>query len=132
MTFCCISALALSVSSLLMFVMPFEGAAKMIWIAVAYNLYYAVAFPIYNTANSTLVAVSTRDSDKRGVMASFANMAHLAAMGAGSMMFPILVSRVLKEDISRWFLVMLAISIFNALTIYSCPAVLCGAAFRKR
>ena len=50
-----LSALTLSVASVLMFVVPFEGAAKMVWIAVAYNLYYAVAYPIYNTANSTMI-----------------------------------------------------------------------------
>jgi GPH family glycoside/pentoside/hexuronide:cation symporter len=65
-----LSALTMSVASVLMFIMPFEGTAKTIWIAIAYNLYYAVAYPIYNTANSTLIAVSTRDSNKRGALAS--------------------------------------------------------------
>ena len=37
-----LSALTLSASSVLMFIVPFEGAAKLVWIAVAYNLYYAV------------------------------------------------------------------------------------------
>lgn len=35
-----LSALTLSVSSVLMFIVPFEGTAKMVWIAIAYNLYY--------------------------------------------------------------------------------------------
>ncbi len=52
-------ALTLSVASVLMFIVPFEGMAKMVWIAIAYNLYYAVAYPIYNTANSTMIPVST-------------------------------------------------------------------------
>ena len=60
-----LSALTLSVASVLMFVVPFEGTGKMVWIAIAYNLYYSAAYPVYNTANSTLVAVSTRDSDQR-------------------------------------------------------------------
>jgi len=61
-----LSALTLSVASVLMFIVPFEGMAKMVWIAIAYNLYYAVAYPIYNTANSTMIPVSTRDSKQRG------------------------------------------------------------------
>lgn len=93
-------------------------AAKLIWIAVAYNLYYAVAYPIYNTANSTLVPVSTRDSEKRGVLASFTNVAGLGVMGAGSMVFPVLVSFALKENQHLWFLTMLAVAVFSALTIY--------------
>ncbi len=60
-----LSALTLSVASVLMFVVPFEGTARYVWIAIAYNLYYAVAYPIYNTANATMVPVSTRDSEKR-------------------------------------------------------------------
>lgn len=113
-----LSALTLSVSCVLMFIVPFEGIAKMVWIAIAYNLYYAVAYPIYNTANSTLIPVSTRNSQQRGALASFTNIAGLGVMGCGSMIFPILVSNVMKEDQNMWFLVMLGVAIFTALTIF--------------
>ncbi len=113
-----LSALTLSVASVLMFIVPFEGAAKLVWVAIAYNLYYAVAYPIYNTANSTLVPVSTRDSQKRGALASFTNVAGLGVMGFGSMVFPILVSFALKDNQALWFMVMLAVAVFSALTIY--------------
>lgn len=113
-----LSALTLSVASVLMFIVPFEGTAKMVWVAIAYNLFYAVAYPIYNTANSTLIPLSTRDSKQRGVLASFANMAGLAVMGAGSMVFPILVSFALKENRNLWFVAMFAVACFSALTIY--------------
>lgn len=112
-----LSALTLSVSSVLMFIVPFEGTAKMIWVAVAYNLYYAVAYPIYNTANSTLIPVSTRNSQQRGALASFTNVAGLGVMGAGSMVFPMLVSFALKENQHLWFLTMLAVAVFSGLTI---------------
>lgn len=113
-----LSTLTLSIASVLMFVVPFEGSAKLIWIAIAYNLYYAMAYPIYNTANSTLIAVSTRDGNKRSALASLANMATLGVMGVGSMVFPILVSFVLKENVNAWFLTMLAVALFTALTVY--------------
>lgn len=112
-----LSAFTMSVASVLMFIVPFEGKAKMVWIAIAYNLFYAVAYPIYNTANSTLIPLSTRNSKQRGVLASFTNVAGLGVMGAGSMVFPILVSFVLKENRHLWFVAMLAIAIFAALTI---------------
>lgn len=113
-----LSALTLSVASVLMFIVPFEGRLKMVWIAVAYNLFYSVAYPIYNTANSTLVAVSTRNSDQRGQLASFTNIAGLASMGVGSMIFPILVSFALKENKGLWFMAMLAVGVISALTIF--------------
>jgi GPH family glycoside/pentoside/hexuronide:cation symporter len=89
----------------------------MVWIAIAYNLYYAVAYPIYNTANSTLVPVSTRNSQQRGALASFTNVAGLGVMGVGSMVFPILVSFALKENQTLWFVAMLAVAVFTALTV---------------
>ena len=112
-----LSALTLSVASVLMFIVPFEGVAKMVWIAIAYNLYYVVAYPIYNTANSTLVPVSTRNSQQRGALASFTNVAGLGVMGVGSMVFPILVSFALKENQTLWFVAMLAVAVFTALTV---------------
>lgn len=113
-----LSALTLSVASVLMFIVPFEGTAKMVWVAAAYNLFYAVAYPIYNTANSTLIPLSTRNSKQRGALASFTNVAGLGVMGTGSMVFPVLVSFALKENQGLWFIAMLAIAIFSALTIY--------------
>lgn len=116
-----LSALTLSIASVLMFVIPFEGTARYVWIAIAYNLYYAVAYPIYNTANSTMIPVSTRDSGKRSALASMTNVAGLGVMGAGSMVFPILVANVLTYEPAnqvRWLICMAAIAIFSALTMY--------------
>ena len=114
-----LSALTLSAASVLMFIVPFQSpTAKMVWIAIAYNLYYAVAYPIYNTANSTLIPVSTRDSKQRATLASFTNVAGLGVMGVGSMVFPMLVSFALKENQGLWFMTMLAVAIFTALTIF--------------
>ena len=38
-----LSAVTLSTASILMFIVPFEGTMKLVWIAVAYNLFYAAA-----------------------------------------------------------------------------------------
>lgn len=116
-----LSALTLSIASVLMFVIPFKGTARYVWIAIAYNLYYAVAYPIYNTANSTMIPVSIRDSGKRSALASMTNVAGLGVMGAGSMVFPILVANVLTYEPAnqvRWLICMAAIAIFSALTMY--------------
>ena len=113
-----LSALTVSIASVLMFIVPFEGTMKYVWIAIAYNLFYSVAYPIYSTANSVLVPVSTRNSEKRGVLAAAENVAGLGAMGAGSMVFPMLVSFALKEDQHKWLCTMIAIAIFSFLTIY--------------
>ena len=91
--------------------------ARMIWIAVAYNLYYSVAYPIYNTANATMVPVSTRNGQQRSMLASLSNIAGLGVMGTGSMVFPILASNILKNYRSRWLMIMIFVALITALTI---------------
>lgn len=113
-----LSAFTLSSASVLMFVVPFKGTARMVWIAIAYNLYYAFASPIYSTASSIMISVSTRDSRQRGMIASINSMVGLGVMGAVSMVFPMLVSFALKEDLNRWFVTMLGIAVFTGATIY--------------
>ena len=96
-----LSAVLLAVSSVLIFIQPSNDPTfKMAWLVIAYNLYYAVAFPLYNTANSTLTPLSTRNSNQRSVLASFVNMALLGAVGAGSMVFPFLLSILIKPEMS--------------------------------
>lgn len=96
-----LSAVLLEVSSVLIFIQPSDDPTfKMIWLVIAYNLYYAVAFPLYNTANSTLTPLSTRNSNQRSVLASFVNMALLGAVGAGSMVFPFLLGILIKPEMS--------------------------------
>ncbi len=94
-----LSSVLLSAASILMFVMPTESnpVLRMVLTAVSYNLYYAVAYPLYNTANSTLVPLSTRNSKQRGVLASANNVAGLAVMGIGSMVFPVLLGLLVVE-----------------------------------
>ena len=113
-----LSAFTLSSASVLMFVVPFQGRARMIWIAITYNLYYAFASPIYSTASSIMISVSTRDSRQRGMIASINGMVGMGVMGACSMVFPMLVSFALKDDLHRWFLTMLGVAIFTGIMIY--------------
>lgn len=108
-----LSSITLSIACVLMFIVPFENVyVKMVALAVSYNLYYAVAFPIYNTANSTLIPLSTRNSKNRGLLASFTNIAGLAVMGTGSMVFPILVSLFLKTQLS-WTIVFIIVGVIT-------------------
>ncbi len=94
-----LSAVLLGASCIIMFISPSsDPVAKMVITAISYNLYYSVAYPLYNTANSTLIPVSTRSGKQRGLLASATNVAGLAVMGAGSMVFPVIASWVLKTQ----------------------------------
>lgn len=82
----------------LLFLIP-TGAptgVQMAWIAVSYNLYYAVAYPLFYTAHSSMVGLSTRNSSQRGLLATLSNASGVAAVGLGaSILVPILLQSYL-------------------------------------
>ena len=93
------------VAMLALFLVPFPPAAEetaaagsmdgsllaSIFIAVGYNLYYAIAWPIYYTSHSALVNLSTRDSGKRGLLGTAIMAAQLGAAGVSGMFGGLLV-----------------------------------------
>ena len=98
-----LSSVLLAVGCIVLFVAPMGNGTDvpvltMVLTAIAYNVYYAVAYPMYNTANSTLVPVSTRNSSQRSLLASFENFAHIGVMGAGGMVFPIIVGWITVKN----------------------------------
>ena len=93
-----ISVPLLVVAIVTLFVVPKTAspAVQMLWIALSYNLYYAVAYPFYYTAHSSLVALSTRNSNDRGLLATFSNASGVAAVGIGaSILVPMLLQNFL-------------------------------------
>lgn len=84
----------LAAAIILMFMAPTSGSniVQMIFIAITYNLYYAVAYPCYYTAHSSMVSLSTRNANQRGLLATLSNAGMVAAAGVGaSILVPILL-----------------------------------------
>ena len=109
----------LGVACILMFIAP-SGAApltKMILQGISYNIYYAVAYPLYNTSNSTLIPTSTRNSKQRGALASATNMASLGVMGVGSMIFPMVIDWIIKYESSAWTLCFVLVGILSFIIV---------------
>ena len=93
-----LAAPMLIVAIILMFMTPNKGsnAIQMIWIAVSYNLYYALAYPCFYCAHSSMVSLSTRNSESRGLLATLSNAAMVASAGVGaSILVPILLQSFL-------------------------------------
>ena len=119
-----LSSILLGVACIFMFIVPMGNGTDtpiltMVLTAIAYNLYYSVAYPLYNTANSTLVPVSTRNSNQRGLLASFSNFAAVGVMGAGGMVFPWVIDLFLggwqTPNKNAWTIAFLAIGIVTFL-----------------
>ena len=65
---------------------------KMVWIAVSFNLFYSIGYPCYYTAHSSMVALSTRNGNQRGLLATLSNASMIAAAGVGaSILVPVLL-----------------------------------------
>lgn len=125
-----LSAPLVTIAIALLFLTPQNSspAMQMIWIAVSYNLYYAVAYPFFYTAHSSMVALSTRNSNHRGMLATFSNASGVAAVGIGaSILVPMFLQSFLfveKDGIidsnasyANWRVVMLALCIVTFLAI---------------
>ncbi len=119
-----LSSVLLAVACVVMFIVPMGNGTDtpvltMVFTAIAYNVYYSVAYPMYNTANSTLVPLSTRNGNQRGLLASLTNFAHLGVMGAGGMVFPMVISLFLggwnSPSKTAWTVAFIAVGIFTFL-----------------
>lgn len=126
-----LSAPLLAVAIITLFVVPKQAAPamQMVWIAVSYNLYYSVAYPLYYTAHSSLVALSTRSSNDRGLLSTFSNASGVAAVGIGaSILVPMLLQNFLfvpnadgsinaDASYANWRVVMVVLCVITAIGI---------------
>lgn len=88
-----IAAPIIVLSIALLFLIPRGNITlEIIWISISYNLYYSIAFPLYFTSHSSMVALSTRNSKHRGILSTFSNASMVAAVGLGaSILVPFLL-----------------------------------------
>lgn len=125
-----LSAPLVTIAIALLFLTPQDGklALQMVWIAVSYNLYYAVAYPFFYTAHSSMVALSTRNSNHRGMLATFSNASGVAAVGIGaSILVPMFLQKYLfvehggvidtAASYANWRIVMIALCVVTFMAI---------------
>jgi len=125
-----ISAPLVTVAIALLFLTPENGSSltQMIWIGFSYNIYYAVAYPFFYTAHSSMVSLSTRNSNHRGMLATFSNASGVAAVGMGaSILVPALLQGFLfvtkdgaidtHASYSHWRIVMIALCLVTFFAI---------------
>lgn len=108
----------LLVSGILVFCIPYLSLGiRMIWMAVTYNLFAAIANPIYGTSHYLMVSLSTRDLKKRGQLSVVANIPAVAGNGlVSSILMPVVLSWINSAPDNsvvqnRWQLVMVIVSV---------------------
>lgn len=90
-----ISAPLVAISIILLFWMPFsQPIHQAIWVVMAYNLYYSVAFTMWNMSKELSAALSTRNMNQRKNNSLAAEITRNVGTGLVSILFPMILHAV--------------------------------------
>lgn len=119
-----IAAPMLLISGILVFCIPyFSLGVRMVWMVVTYNLFAAIANPVYGTSHYLMVSLSTRDLDQRGKLSVVSNIPAVAGNGLiSSIVMPLILGWINSAGSNgvmqnRWQVVM---TMFAVLAFVGC------------
>ena len=103
-----LSAFLMPVTGILLFTVPRASeTVQVIWIMVSYNLFYSIAYTIYNMSHTLMVPLSTRNTTERGGLSVFNNIASVMMSGIiVALVFPMVVMPALGVNRNLWLLTM--------------------------
>lgn len=107
-----LSAPLIFITGILLFTVP-QGneTVQAIWVMLSYNLFYSFAFTIYNMSHNLMVPLSTRNTEKRGVLSVFNQISSIMMGGIlVALVFPMVVMPQLGVDKSKWIITMSVLS----------------------
>ena len=122
-----LSAPLVAVTGVLLFVVPSGNQTlQIIWVMLSYNLYYSIAYTIYNMSHNLMVPLSTRNTSQRGVLAVFNNISTIMMSGiVVALIFPMAIIPSLGTSKTMWIICM------SILSCISLPLVLVEYYFTK-
>lgn len=108
-----ISAPMLCITGILLFTVPSGSETLQIcWVMISYNLFYSIAYTIYNMSHNLMVPLSTRNTLQRGGLSVFNQISAIMMSGIiVALVFPMAVMPLLGVDASKWITVMSVLSI---------------------
>ena len=111
-----LSAPLLAVSGVLLFIVPSGNQVlQIVWVMLSYNLYYSIAYTIYNMSHNLMVPLSTRNTSQRGVLAVFNNISTIMMSGIiVALIFPMAIYPLLGTSQTAWIVCM---SILSCITL---------------
>lgn len=111
-----ISAPLVAVTGILLFTVPnADQTTQALWVMLSYNLFYSFALTIYNMSHGLMVPLSTRNTEQRGSLSVFNNVATVMISGIiVALIFPMVILPALGVDKAKWITVM---SIVSALAL---------------
>ena len=108
-----LSAPLMTVTGVLLFVVPSGNeTVQVVWVMLSYNLFYSFAYTIFNMSHGLMVPLSTRNTEQRGSLSVFNQIATIMMSGIiVALIFPMVVMPMLGVDKSKWILTMSILSV---------------------
>ena len=110
-----LSAPLVALTGILLFTVPNAGeTVQVIWVMLSYNLFYSLAYTIYNMSHNLMCPLSTRNTIQRGGLSVFNQISTIMMSGIiVALVFPMVVMPLLGVDQTKWILVMSVLSILS-------------------
>ena len=108
-----LSAPLVTVTGILLFTVPQASATvQAIWVMVSYNLFYSLAYTIFNMSHGLMVPLSTRNTTDRGSLSVFNQIATIMMSGIlVALVFPMVIMPMLGVDKIMWITTMSILSV---------------------
>ncbi len=108
-----LSAPLVCISGILLFVVPENNkTVEVIWVMLSYNLFYSFSYTIFNMSHGLMAPLSTRNTEQRGQLSVFNQIATIMMSGIlVALIFPMVIMPALGVDKSKWITVMCVLSI---------------------
>ncbi|MCM1057319.1 MAG: MFS transporter [Firmicutes bacterium] len=122
-----LSAPLLAVTGILLFAVPNASeTVQVIWVIVSYNLFYSFAYTIFNMSHNLMVPLSTRNSEQRGGLSVFNQIATIMMSGIlVALIFPMVIMPAIGVDQGKW------IALMSVLAVLALPLTLLEYYFTK-
>ena len=103
-----LSAPLMAVTGVLLFAVPTASeSVQVVWVMLSYNLFYSFAYTIYNMSHNLMVPLSTRNTEQRGGLSVFNNIANIMITGIiVALVFPMVILPALGVNKGSWIMVM--------------------------
>ncbi len=122
-----LSAPLVTITGILLFTVP-SGSQTLqaVWVMVSYNLFYSLAYTIYNMSHNLMVPLSTRNTTQRGSLSVFNQISNIMMTGIlVALVFPMVIMPMIGVDQGKW------IALMSVLSILALPLTLLEYYFTK-
>ena len=122
-----LSAPLMAITGILLFTVPQASeTVQAIWVMVSYNLFYSLSYTIFNMSHNLMVPLSTRNTQERGALSVFNQIASIMMSGIlVALVFPMVIMPKIGADKAKW------IPLMSILSILALPLTLLEYYFTK-